>query len=719
MKIKSLLNSSLIGMALLAGGSATAQENNRIQPCNTYAAMEEAFALDPSAKARYEKEQAKMYTEYKQAVADKQNGKLTAAPVYTIPVVFHILHMGGNENVSDAVIHNLMDYVNKDFARTNTDANQTNEPFNSSYIDSEIHFVLAKKDPNGNCHTGINRYITTRTDWPQSGVLTNYVYTWDPTKYLNIYVVKSIVPTSTVTGGGIIVGYTYKPGTWPTGAAQDAIVYRADFLSGGDNPRSMTHEIGHWLNLAHTWGNNNNPGVSCGDDGIDDTPVTLGEFSSCPSTSVSACTQTLAAMTGLNNVQNIMNYSTCPKNFTSLQTAAMRAACASSTSGRNNLWSTTNLTATGVNAATVPCAPIASFMSTAPYGYTVCSGQTITSFRDFSYNGAVTSWSWSATNSASITNPTSSITTISFPNPGTATVTLVVSNSEGSSTASRTVIVSDGTANGLLGMESFEASGTPSNWNIRNMNNGSVTWARTTNAGSEGSASFLMDIAISPANHIDILETPIYDLQSAQNFSMTFKYAYRRQSSTQNDVFRVQMSDNCGGTWRDVFAPSAAVMASGSGETSSTNFIPTSSQWKFQDVSNHPNYGFYLASKSVRFRFYFQTVTGFGNKLYLDEINFITPDVGINEITKHIQLNLYPNPSNGSSNLNFVLSNDADIKVSITDVTGKLVSAESIYKLNAGNHNIVVNENNQLNAGIYIVNMDYNGTKLTRKLVIN
>ena len=719
MKIKSLLSSSFIGMALLAGNSLLAQESKHIQPCNTYAAMEEAFALDPSAKVRYEKAQEKMDAEFRQALSDRKAGKSAAAPVYTIPVVFHILHLGGSENVSDAVINNALDYVNKDFARTNTDANTTNAPFNASYIDSEIRFVLAKKDPNGNCHTGINRYIDTRTDWPQSGVLTNYVYTWDPAKYLNVYIVKSIVPTSTVAGGGIIVGYTYKPGTWPTGAAQDAIVYRSDFLSGGDNPRSLTHEIGHWLNLSHTWGNTNNPGVACGDDGVDDTPITRGEFSSCPSTSVSACTQTLTAMNGLNNVQNIMNYSSCPKNFTTDQTTKMRAACASSTSGRNNLWSTGNLTATGVNSATVPCAPIASFMSTATSGYTVCSGQTLNSFRDFSYNGAITSWSWSATNSATIANPTSSVTTITFPSAGTATVTLVVTNSVGSSSATRTVIVSDGTPTGVLGLESFENPGTPSNWNIRNMNNGSVTWARTSSAGSQGSASFLMDISISPTNHIDILESPIYDLSAAQNFSLTFKYAYRRQFASQNDVFRVQMSDNCGGTWRDVFAPSAAAMASGSGETSTTSFVPTASEWKFQDVSGHPNFSFYLASKSVIFRFYFQTVTGFGNKFYLDEVNFITPDVGINEITKHLQLSLFPNPTKGTANLNFVLSNDATVKVSVSDVTGKLVSSEQTLKLNSGEHSVLINENKQLNAGVYIVNMEYNGTKLTRKLVIN
>lgn len=718
MKVKFLLNRSILSLALLSGLNATAQHGKHIQPCNTYEAMEEVFAKDPAAKARYEATQAQMEVEFRDALKNRALNKGAAAPVYTVPVVFHVLHEGGPENVSDAAILAALDYVNKDYARTNGDANTTNEPFRTSYIDSEIRFMLAKKDPNGNCTSGIVRHVDSKTEWPQSGTFTNYVYTWNPSKYLNIYIVKNIVPTNTVVGGGIIVGYTYKPGTWSTGAAQDAIVYRYDFLTGGDNPRSLSHEIGHWLNLSHTWGNTNNPGVACGDDGVDDTPITLGEFTGCPTTSASACTQTNPAMAGLNNVQNIMNYSGCPRNFTTDQTTKMRTALASSTSGRNTLWSAGNLTFTDIN-GTSPCAPTAEFMSTAANEYTVCSGQSIASFKDFSYNGTVTSYSWMATNGATVTSPTSSITTIFFPNAGQSVVTLSVGNTIGSSTKSRTVTVVSGAPTGVLGMEGFEAAGTPVNWTVRNLNNGSVTWARVTNASAEGSASFMLDGAINPGNHIDILESPMFDLSAVQDFSLTFKYAYRRQSSSHNDVFKVQMSNNCGGTWKDVYSPSIATFASNSGGTSSSNFVPTSSQWVTIDVSGHPNFAQYSNAQSVLARFYFQEAPGgFGNKLYLDEIKFITPDVGINEITQHIKLSLYPNPTNGSANLNFVLSNDANIKVSIMDVAGKLVSNERSFTMNAGEHTIVLNENNSLNKGVYIVNLDYNGTKLARKLII-
>jgi flagellar hook assembly protein FlgD len=87
-------------------------------------------------------------------------------------------------------------------------------------------------------------------------------------------------------------------------------------------------------------------------------------------------------------------------------------------------------------------------------------------------------------------------------------------------------------------------------------------------------------------------------------------------------------------------------------------------------------------------------------------------------MTAHLRLNLYPNPTNGTAKLSFVLSNDANVKVSIVDVTGKLVSAEKAYNLGAGEHSISLNENAQLQKGIYLVNMEYNGTKMARKLII-
>jgi len=694
-----------------------AQHDRKI-PCYTYEAMEEIFSKDPEARKRYEAAEAQRLRDF-QTMQNENAQKTTAPPVYTVPVVFHVLHTGGSENVSDAVCIAALDQVNKDYARTSSDTNLITPFFKPYYVNSEIVFMLAHKDPNGNCTSGIVHHYDINTDWAQTNHYSNCAYTWDPTKYLNIYIVKQIIPTGTVTGGGIIVGYTFKPGTWwPTGSQADAIVYNYQFLSGGNPPnaRSLSHEIGHWLGLSHTWGNTNNPGVSCGDDGVQDTPVTKGEFGSCPSSTIATCTQTYAPMNGKNNVENIMNYSDCPRMFTQGQTNIMRNTLQSSVSGRNNLVTASNHTFTGINSSSV-CAPISDFLSTTNT-YTVCSGQSLT-FKDISYNGTVATWQWAATNGGTVANQGASVTAITFPNPGTSIVTLTVSNAQGSSTSSKTVIVVNGVANVTYTMsESFETGNLPANWSIQNLNAGSVTWQITASAASHGVFSAFLDGTSSPANHIDILNMPSINFLANGGAPLTFKYAYARASSSNNDKFRVQLSADCGGTWQDVFTLSAASMASGSGGVTSTPFVPNSNQWKFYDCSSHPNFFNFMNSPCVYARFWFkedENGSGFGNRLYIDEVNF-NYVTGINDFTKEIALRIYPNPAQETVSVLMNLGEPQNIGIKVFDISGKEVMPDVEKNVSGGEQEIHLNVKN-LSTGIYFAHISYKGVKLVRKFV--
>ena len=281
-----------LSVCLFVGGSLIKAQS--IQPCNTMDAMDQVFAKDPAAKIRYEKEQAELKSAYEAYEHSLTLHKPGAAIQYTVPVVFHIMHLNGPENISDATCINVLASVNSDFAKAGADVPTIHASFAPLYINSDIKIMLAHKDPSGNCTSGIVHHYNTNTDWNQAAQ--PYPYTWNPTKYLNIYIVRSICASTATcpTAGGVIVGYTYKPGTWPSGAAQDAITYNYQYLS-GISARSVTHEIGHWFNLSHTFGNTNNPGVTCGDDGLADTPVTKGYFSTCPGNNAgpfSGCTAT-------------------------------------------------------------------------------------------------------------------------------------------------------------------------------------------------------------------------------------------------------------------------------------------------------------------------------------------------------------------------------------------------------------------------------------------
>src|SRR5688572_14805593 len=82
-----------------------------VRPCDTYAAMEEVFAKDPALKVNYELKQQDLKVQLENYNALKAQGKV-AAPEFTIPVVFHVLHTGGAENISDAALITAMNQVN-------------------------------------------------------------------------------------------------------------------------------------------------------------------------------------------------------------------------------------------------------------------------------------------------------------------------------------------------------------------------------------------------------------------------------------------------------------------------------------------------------------------------------------------------------------------------------------------------------------------------------
>lgn len=704
MKKISILILSLVQSFLFAQ-----QNTQQIIPCMTYEAMEYAFQQDPQAKARYEaaqKELAEAYKNY-EASLKLHEGK-TAAFQYTVPVVFHILHVNGPENISDATVINALAQVNKDYARQGSDTGTIYSAFKSLYINSDIVFMLAHKDPSGNCTNGIVHHYNTNTNWVQSAF--PYPYTWNPTKYLNIYIVKEICPTAPncSTSGGIVVGYTYKPGTWPTGSSRDAIVYNYQFLS-GTQARSLSHEIGHWLNLSHTWGNTNNPGVSCGDDGITDTPVTKGYYSTCPGGNAGP----FSGCSNPENIENIMDYSSCPKMFTTGQTNAMRSALASSVSGRNNLYTAANITATGVN-DTATCYPIA-------YGYansyTVCSGGTIT-VTDKSYNGPVASRTWAATGGATIANPSSSVTTITFPNMGIQTVSLTTCNFAGCTTYTFSVNVLNGTPN-ITGsyIESFEGStSAPPNWTIIN-GSGGTTWQVYTGGGATGTNAMFIDGSLEPAGVQETLETPSYDFLNNSGATFTFKYAYAQKTSAYADKLIVQASSNCGGTWTNIYQPAGSALSSGSGGVTSTAFYPTPSQFKLYTLTSNPAFTPFKTQPNVKIRFIFQedATNGFGNNFFLDDINFSVP-TGVNELTESVSLRVSPNPTDGKVNIHFVLSNVADIQYQVTDILGKTITRSSLQKYETGEHNIELNLT-QLPQGIYFLQLEMNGQKMARKII--
>jgi len=192
--------------------------------------------------------------------------------VTKIPVVVHVVYNKSAENISTAQIKSQIAVMNKDFRATNSDRSKVPLVWRGLVTDVRIQFVLASKDPSGKSTTGITRTKTTRVSFGTGDTVkskaTGGADAWPRSKYLNIWV-------CTLAGG--LLGYAQFPGG---PAKTDGVVIlntafgtkgtaRAPFNLG----RTATHEIGHWLNLRHIWGDTED---CSGTDFVADTPNAAG-----------------------------------------------------------------------------------------------------------------------------------------------------------------------------------------------------------------------------------------------------------------------------------------------------------------------------------------------------------------------------------------------------------------------------------------------------------
>ena len=254
------------------------------------------FSQDKCGTVYYTSQLLDKYPEYKKARSAvniqtenwlKQNMDHNPKSVITIPVVVHVVYNTSSENISDAQIFSQMDVLNADFRRTNSDVSNTPVVWQNIAADCEIDFCLATVDPNGASTTGITRTSTSQTSFSISSDNVKSssgggVDPWPQDDYLNIWVCDL--------GGGLL-GYATPPSNWTNPDDGVVIGYRYFGTTGVvqapyNKGRTATHEVGHWLNLDHIWGDNN-----CGNDQCNDTPVQQSSNYGCPSfPSTSNCT---------------------------------------------------------------------------------------------------------------------------------------------------------------------------------------------------------------------------------------------------------------------------------------------------------------------------------------------------------------------------------------------------------------------------------------------
>ncbi len=655
-------------------------------------------------------------------IQSSKSSSVTGQPIVTIPIVFHIVYNTPQEYITDAQVYSQMVVLNEDFIRSAADTVNTPVPFKPLAGNPQIQFCLAQRDPQGNPTTGIERRQTTVASWGFNDAVKFYsqggMDIWDPTRYFNVWVCNTggtcwgEFPTGTVTNThGAVMHFNLfgsqftQYGTFP---------YISAYYDRGE---IMCHEVGHCFNLRHIWGDDNS---NClGSDTCADTPDQAGPSAFCPSwPQFDACTPSGAGIM----FQNFMDYSDddCYNLFTIGQVARINAVLGMPP---YNGLTTSN-----------GCVPVVLFSYDAavtdvdiPNGI-VCA-------TTFSPQITLRNWGSNALNSCVITyqidaNPVQTFNWFgNLPSLSSVQVTLnPVTVSTGMHTftvyssqpngftdgqPSNDQTVSNFTAfNGGMALpytQGFESSTfVPTNWNLYNPDN-ATTWTRTTQAAKTGLASAkISNMYYNDIGQQDEMQLMPLNLSSIGNPVLSFQTAYTYYVFSNpptlldfTDTLSVLISTDCGVTWNSLYHKGGAQLSTALPDTNTNlEFIPLASEWRLETI----NLSAYASSTTALIKF--RNTTGWGNRVYLDDINLFST-TGIEQLSAN-NISVFPNPFMDEINISG-LGEKTELKV--MNVLGEVLYS---FSINTPNFTL---RTSHFNNGIYFLEMINKMGKVVKRIV--
>lgn len=695
---------------LLTMNSLRAQDR-----CGTMDLLQKRFTDQPALKIMFDQRELRLKEIIRERAISGKSLKTTGE--ITIPVVFHVV-LSRQSLVTDAQIMAQLDTINKDYAGINAGAEKVPSYFKSLFGQSGIQFCLAQRTPQDAPSTGIVRYSTTKSSFDYT---TNQVKhaesggadAWDTDKYLNIWICD-------LSGGTL--GYA----TFPDDGVKDEQGVAIDYASlpggsatGFNQGKTLTHEIGHYFNLYHIWGDDN--GACSGSDEVDDTPNQSNSTTTCQTGVVTdRCTTTSPGIM----YQNYMDYTpdACLYMFTKMQVARMESAFVT----YRSLLSLSN-----------GCQPVdvkdkdASLKSIVQPDQRICGPaftpqvilvnkgkETLTSVTIHAVidDGTVQNYNWtgSLATYAETTVTLSALTT----GEGNHILSVYTSNPNGAA--------DEDTSNDSLSLdfmyyepfeapvrEGFEGLFPPQGWDIVNEDGGS-TWEKTTSAAKTGSASVKIgNFGNQVVGQRDYLRSPTVRIAGVDSAFVSFQVAaatYTSASAVNNvwDTLQVLISTDCGQTYTSVYKKWGSSLITRSAATR-TAFTPGVNEWRREEI----NLGSFINQGEILVAFL--NTNGNENDIYLDDINIRT--VTVNPNLKEAGFLVTPNPTSGAVSVQFYPHPEKLKAVSIYNVAGQKIREVLItgeVSTNIYNFDLTLYP-----AGLYIVKAEFEDRVLTKKIVKN
>lgn len=678
--------------------SVTQQRSEQFHRCGSQTVLEEAIRKNPELR----KQMAANKQQRNKNIGQRIDRLLGTNAIITIPVVVHVV-LPNPALVTDAQIQAQIDALNADYGGLNADSIRIPAAFKARYGKGNLRFCLARRDPQGEGSNGIVRVTSTVTSEPGLADPVKFSCNggsdaWNPSNYLNIWVCQ--MPNG-------FLGYSYYA-SFPLSAVplneRGFVTNFRSFGIGGSAQapynlgRTATHEIGHFFDLDHIWGPNNDEGPqTCSDDdGIADTPLQLGPTYGAPaadSVIIDACAPNPPGIMWMNFMDYVDDRAMVM--YTQQQHALMEATLAT-VEWMENL------------AASDGCTPVAAVSRDArvvqfvdPSLGTCITGSNNIYTCSSSYRpvvtirnagtAAITSLTISArfgTGPITVTNWTGNLASLTSADitlnqmtlsPGT-NANLIVYTSNPNGSVDQRVANDTGRIDAVIFpiaatpySEGFESTVfPPSLWQRMNPN-ADITWERTTSAAKTGNASmYINNYDYDQSGLVDFMYSPLVEVRGRDSAFLTFQIAAAMFSNPFDagipiDTLEILITDDCGQSFRSVYKKWGRDLITTGNVATETPFTPTATQWRRDSVF----LGDFTTASQQYIQVVFRNATNWENNIYIDDINITVKDVNPNLRRKGVMIT--PNPFSRKFALQYFDPPDNIEYINVYNQTGQLV----------------------------------------------